>query len=224
MSAINENINKVIAVTASQQASNAAPAYYACVDTAEVLNERGSFGDEIGNLLDIQDQNTVFNALLIETKPVLQLKYEMSRTENSDSFDEFKRLAAVGLASGTPQDVLYAEIEFCDPLRPDQPPFYMAATVHLGAISQTEDWCEKTHKSCDLLECATSLYWHRQTTGGNHKEGKFSFRGHQFTYQIDDDVYRPRDEGRHASEKTKIISIRHADGEPQDGVIIEGIV
>lgn len=224
MSVINENINKVIAVTASQQASNATPAYYACVDTAEVLNERGGFGDEIGNLLDIQDQNTVFNAPLIGGKPVLQLKYEMSRTESSDSFDEFKRLATVGLASDTLQDVLYAEIEFCDPLRPDQPPFYMAATVHLGAVSQTEDWCEKAHKQYELLECAASLYWYQKATSASHKEGKFSFRGDQFTYQIDDDFSRPRDEGRHASEKTKIISIRFADGEPHDGVIIEGIV
>jgi len=224
MSAINENMNKVIAVTASQQKSNATSAYYACVDTAEVLNERGGFGNEIGNLLDIQDQNTVFNAPLIGAKPVLQLKYDMSRTENSDSFDEFKRLATVGLASDTPQDVLYAEIEFCDPLRPDQPPFYMAATVHLGAVSQTEDWCEKAHKPYELLECAASLYWYQKATSASHKEGKFSFRGHQFTYQIDDDISHPRDEGRHASEKTKIISIRHADGEPYDGVIIEGIV
>ncbi|MFZ6774301.1 hypothetical protein ACO0LB_16450 [Undibacterium sp. SXout7W] len=224
MSAINENMNKVIAVTASQQTSNATSAYYACVDTAEVLSERGSFGDEIGNLLDIQDQNTVFNAPLIGAKPVLQLKYEMSRTENRDSFNEFKQLATVGLASDTPQDVLYAEIEFCDQLRPDQPPFYMAATVHLGAISQTEDWCEKAQKPYELLECAASLYWYQKATSASHKEGKFSFRGHQFTYQIDDDISRPSDECRHASEKTNIISIRHADGEPHNGVIIEGIV
>lgn len=224
MSAINENMNKVIAVTASQQASNTTSAYYACVDTAEVLNERGGFGDEIGNLLDIQDQNTVFNAPLIGGKPVLQLKYEMSRTENSDSFDEFKRLATVGLASDTPQNVLYAEIEFCDPLRPDQPPFYMAATVHLGAVNETEDQRGKTENSCELLDYASHLYVNRGDTSASHKEGKFSFRGHQFTYQIDDDIYRPRDEYRHASEKTKIISIRFADGEPHDGVIIEGVV
>ncbi|MBC3931660.1 hypothetical protein [Undibacterium curvum] len=224
MNSINHNMNKAIAITASQQESNATPAHYACIDTAEVLNERGGFGDEIGNLLDIQGQSVVFNAPWLGAKPVLQLKYDMSRSESSESFNEFKQLATVGMASRSPQDVLYAEIEFCDPLRPDQPPLYMAATVHLGAISQTEDWCEKAHKPYDLLECATSLYWYRQTTGGNHKEGKFSFRGHQFIYQIDDDFTRSYDAGLSDCERTKIISIRFADGEPHNGVIIEGIV
>ena len=194
------------------------------LNTAEELNDRGSFGDEISNLLELQQQNFLFNTPRISSKPVLQLKYGMSRAENIDSFNEFRHLASIGLTTSDPSDVLFAEIEFHDPLQPDQPPFYMAATLHLGAITQTDDQCEKAHRPFELLECASNLYWYKEATSASSKEATFSFRGHQYTYQIEDDFSRSTQQGANYSHKSKIISIRHVNGEPHEGIIIEGIV
>jgi len=219
MNEIKRNIINVISVTASQK--NTDNDY---LKTTEELNERGGFGDEISNLLELQQQNILFNTPRIGSKPVLQLKYDMSRNEDIEAFNDFKRLASIGITASAPSNVLYAEIEFHDPLRPDQPPFYMAATLHLGAITQTDDQCEKAHRPFELLECASNLYWYKEATSASSKEGTFSFRGHQYTYQIEDDFSRSTQQGANYSQKSKIISIRHVNGEPHEGIIIEGIV
>ncbi|MFZ6693762.1 hypothetical protein [Undibacterium sp. SXout20W] len=193
------------------------------LNTAEELNDRGTFGDEISNLLEMQQQNILFNTPRIGSKPVLQLKYEMSRSEDVESFNEFKRLASVGLTASDPSNVLYAEIEFHDPLRPDQPPFYMAATLHLGAITQIEGHRREELKQFELLECASNIYsnvW----DGSSKKEFKFFFRGDQFICTIEDDFSRSCEDGFKHQNKSKIISIRHVNGDRYSGIIIEGIV
>ena len=219
MNEIKRNIKNVISVTASQKSTNSD-----YLKTAEELNERGSFGDEISNLLEMQQQNILFNTPRIGSKPVLQLKYDMSRSEDVESFNEFKRLASVGLTASDPSNVLYAEIEFHDPLQPDQPPFYMAATLHLGAITQTNDQYEKAYRPFDLLAYASNLYWYKEATSASSKKVTFSFRGQRYTYQIEDDFSRSTEQGAKYSQKSKIISIRHVNGEPHEGIIIEGIV
>jgi hypothetical protein len=170
------------------------PQAFDYIATVEELNDRGMFGEEIKTLLDVQDQDGFFdtNCTLLNSlqpwqvsKPILHLKYEMQSSYSNEAFNEFRQLATVGLGGANPQNVVYAEIECHDPLRPDQAPFYLAATVRLGALSQNEDWCDAV--SCNaylVLECASTLFWNKSANDKSHTQETFKYRGHDYRYQV----------------------------------------
>jgi hypothetical protein len=167
------------------------------IATVEELDDRGVYGEEIKTLLEIQDQDSFFDtdATLLSSlqpwrasKPVLHLKYEMQSSYSNEAFNEFRQLATVGLDTKNLKNVLFAEIECHDPLRPDQAPFYLAATVHLGAMSQDQDWCgDAGGKEYLVLECASKLYWHKSANDKNHIQSEFKYRGHDCRYQVNGD-------------------------------------
>lgn len=172
-----------------------APQAFDYIATIDELNDRGMYGDEIKTHLEVQDEDGFFDTTYTlvtsmqpwqGSKPVLHLKYEMQSSYSNECFDEFRQLATVGLAQKNPQNVVYAEIECHDPLRPDQAPFYLAATVHLGAMSRNEDWCgDAGGKEYLILECATNLYWNNSANDKNHTQAAFKYRGHDYRYQVD---------------------------------------